>query len=1017
MHAHTHMEWYTHRTVYTMYIYRLVKKHRTACVLCTMACIVGLGVHVLIGCVVNSDSIVPVDASPPAQAAIITNVYNDDQQISFTVTNPNTELIRVIPHLEPVQDTNQDVLLYRVDDVLLADPIEGFSLSSAGNTGEKKRIDIYNIHHGEYRITLVTTDSAGNAHVTHTEHTIAAHHAFTEHAFFADVALDPLQLSAHTIPAGAPVSADITIHNTGAQISDTVSVTIYHSEDPTGDVSAENSSVITHADQIVEPIDAGDMARYTHIIMSPTVSGTYYYTLCIAPISDTDTDIRTCSSSVAVHVLPGVPDLTVPTITPDIPTLLAEVTEQSVFTLNTTIHNAGLIDAPATMLTYYRSTDTVITGSDDDTMHAQYSLAALAVQEQTMHQHSVEVPAGEAGVFHYGACVESVPDENTTANNCSPSTTVTISLTPYIDLVPRFTNAVVRVDKGTSFTLNAEVHNIGNVAAGASTISYLRTMTRNDFEGATEIESAPIGALATGGVQTHSITLDPIDTIGTYYFALCVETTEIELLTTNNCASTEVIVIASDLDIQRSSGARDALIVSAGARVVLSPIVRNSGNAPAHDVVLQYMRAPTRDMRVDAIALEGSSGQDTIGTLAAGRSRREHTVLSAPTIPGVYYYGGCVRTSSIEDNTRNNCSEPTEVLEITVSPADLMVHVASTEKYIDRGKLFTLSAEVHNQGLTAAQNSVIRFVRSTRPNYTNTTQVGMERLGTLTSNVAHTQQMTFRASNTAGTTYYYGACVGTDSAESDIENNCSTLTKVVSVEFSETDPTKIKRTWKMVWSDEFNGTSLDTDTWGYAPPWFDPVGETPVFISVRGGNLVLTVDRGPISNNIVGGMVRSRGNYHKTYGYFEARFKLPHPIPTNMNANFWMNGNDRSISAEIDIMETHGGHNGNISHTIHWHDDNGEKAPTDSRYFKGHGVYDGGWHTISVLWNQEHGYIFYIDGQETFRPTRARVSSAPSWIILGVNISHWRDAELTKDQIPFEVLFDYVRVYDYNVDE
>ena len=999
-----------------MHIYRLVKKYRTACVLCTMACIVGVGVHVLIGCSAHSDSIV-LDASPPAQAAIITNVYNDDQQISFTVTNPNTELIRVIPHLEPVQDTNQDVLLYRVDDVLLADPIEGFSLSSAGNTGEKKRIDIYNIHHGEYRITLVTTDSAGNAHVTHTEHTIAAHHAFTEHAFFAGLALDPLQLSAHTIPAGAPVSADITIHNTGSQISDTVSITIYRSEDPTDDVSAEHSSAITHAGQIVEPIDAGDMARYAHIIMSPTVSGTYYYTLCIAPISDTDTDIRTCSSSVAVHVLPGVPDLTVPTITPDIPTLLAEVTEQSVFTLNTTIHNAGLIDAPATMLTYYRSTDTVITGSDDDTMHAQYSLAALAVQEQSMHQHSVEVPAGEAGVFHYGACVESVPDENATANNCSPSTTVTISLTPYIDLVPRFTNAVVRVDKGASFTLNAEVHNIGNVAAGASTISYLRTMTHNDFEDAVVLESAHIDAIANGGVQMHSITLDPIDTIGTYSFALCVETTEIELLTTNNCASTEVIVIVADLDIKSNSRHATAVTVTAGASFTWSSIVHNIGTAPAHDVVLQYMRAPTRDIHMNAVALGGGSGREIIGTLAAGSSRREYTVLSAPTTAGVYYYGGCVRTSSNEDNTLNNCSEPTEVLQVTVPLADLTVHAASTEKYVDRSEIFTLSFDIHNQGNASAHNSTLRVIRSASAHYTNATTIETDILGTLAPNARRSAPKTFRASSTAGATHYYGVCASTNSAESDTENNCSPLTKVVSVEFSETDPTKIKRTWKMVWSDEFNGTSLDTDVWSYAPRWNNPVGETDRLTSVRGGNLVLTVDRGAITNNIVGGEVRSRGNYHKTYGYFEARFKLPHPIPTNMNANFWMNGNDRSISAEIDIMETHYGHEGRIQHALHWFDDDGERVPQEVRSFTGHGVYDGEWHTISVLWNQEHGYIFYIDGQETFRPTRARVSSAPSWIILGVNISNWLNQEAPRDQIPFEVLFDYVRVYDYNVDE
>ena len=117
------------------------------------------------------------------------------------------------------------------------------------------------------------------------------------------------------------------------------------------------------------------------------------------------------------------------TPTPDLTVGSPSVTNNNpepgeVFTLSATVTNTGDEDAPATTLWFYQSTDTTITTSDPSP--GTEPVGALAAGATSPESKDVTAPA-TAGTYYYGACVDPVPNETNTTNNCSQSVQVTVS--------------------------------------------------------------------------------------------------------------------------------------------------------------------------------------------------------------------------------------------------------------------------------------------------------------------------------------------------------------------------------------------------------------------------------------------------------------------------------------------------------------------------------------------------------------------------------------------------------------
>ncbi len=113
------------------------------------------------------------------------------------------------------------------------------------------------------------------------------------------------------------------------------------------------------------------------------------------------------------------------------------------------------------------------------------------------------------------------------------------------------------------------------------------------------------------------------------------------------------------------------------------------------------------------------------------------------------------------------------------SSPDLIVESPSVDdNTLTTGQSFTLSATVRNRGNASATATTLRYYRSSNATIsTNDTEVGTDRVGSLSAGGRSAESISLNAPSDAGT-YYYGACVDGVSGESNTDNNCSTAAEV-----------------------------------------------------------------------------------------------------------------------------------------------------------------------------------------------------------------------------------------------
>lgn len=224
--------------------------------------------------------------------------------------------------------------------------------------------------------------------------------------------------------------------------------------------------------------------------------------------------------------------------------------------------------------------------------------------------------------------------------------------------------------------------------------------------------------------------------------------------------------------------------------------------------------------------------------------------------------------------------------------------------------------------------------------------------------------------------------------------------------------------YKLVWSDEFDGTALDSTKWKHRYPGPRKDGfNDPSAVSLDGkGHLVLTCSRK--EGRVLVDMICTDGLYAAKYGYFEARVQFQ--TQEGWWPGFWLMSNsvaapDKGTGAvddtarngtEVDIFEYLRIRGDQIQHALHW---NG--------YGKAHKSFGShpsapdltrGFHTVGCEWTPEH-YVFYVDGRKTFE-TQQSISQVSEYIILSGEVSSW-PGEISRATLPDSVIFDYVRVW------
>ena len=218
---------------------------------------------------------------------------------------------------------------------------------------------------------------------------------------------------------------------------------------------------------------------------------------------------------------------------------------------------------------------------------------------------------------------------------------------------------------------------------------------------------------------------------------------------------------------------------AAGAPFTLSATVENAGEGESEATTLRYYRSPNATITTS----DAQEGTDDVGVLSASATSEESISLTAPSSPGVYYYGACVEAVADESDTTNNCSTSVRVTvpkPPTPGKPDLIVSPVRATPGVSgflSGAYFRLWAVVKNSGDGASEATTLRYYRSTDETITSSdTSEGTDDVGVLSASATSEESISLTAPSPG--TYYYGACVEAVTDESDTTNNCSTFVRI-----------------------------------------------------------------------------------------------------------------------------------------------------------------------------------------------------------------------------------------------
>ena len=450
--------------------------------------------------------------------------------------------------------------------------------------------------------------------------------------------------------------------------------------------------------------------------------------------------------------------------------------------MSVTVRNVGARAVAATTLRFYRSGVPTITPADTEV--GSHTIVALSSSGSISGSLAVIAP-DTPGTYYYGACVDAVPDETDTTNNCSAAVRITVqdtaaALRGHPDLTvaaPTVSNGGPAV--GAQFVLSVTVRNDGSGAAGPTTLHYYRSPHEAIATSDADVGRDAVARLAGSGSGSQSVDLTAPATPGVYYYGACVAPVTDESDTTNNCSASVQVTVRHT--VTESQGSPDLTVASAtvsdsspaaGMQFSLSATVGNGGDGGAQATTLRYYRSADAtitpaDTEVETAAIVG---------LAASGSAGGSVDLTAPSTPGIYYYGACVDPVAGESDTTNNCSGSVRVT--TLQP-DLVVGPPSvSDSGPAAGTRFTLSVTVQNDGEGQSEATTLRYFHSTDTAITTSdTQVDTDAVAGLTVSGSGSESVVLTAPSTPGT-YYYGACVDAVADESDTTNNCSAPVQV-----------------------------------------------------------------------------------------------------------------------------------------------------------------------------------------------------------------------------------------------
>ena len=234
---------------------------------------------------------------------------------------------------------------------------------------------------------------------------------------------------------------------------------------------------------------------------------------------------------------------------------------------------------------------------------------------------------------------------------------------------------------------------------------------------------------------------------------------------------------------------------------------------------------------------------------------------------------------------------------------------------------------------------------------------------------------------------------------------------------------------KAVWSDEFDGQSLNLQSWtydlgngcpnlcGWGNNELQLYGEQSSVINVASGNLTIrAIDDNGIYRSA---RIKTKGKVEITYGRVDIRAKLPKgkgiwPAMWMLGAN--IDSNPWPGCGEIDIMELIGSEPSVVHGTVHYQD-NATKAyrtSTGSTTLTGE-TFSDKFHVFSAVWDRSR-IDWYLDGKLfgsfNYPSESGNIFRLKYYFLMNVAVGgRWPGSPDNTTVFPQEMVVDYIRVF------
>ena len=246
-----------------------------------------------------------------------------------------------------------------------------------------------------------------------------------------------------------------------------------------------------------------------------------------------------------------------------------------------------------------------------------------------------------------------------------------------------------------------------------------------------------------------------------------------------------------------------------------------------------------------------------------------------------------------------------------------------------------------------------------------------------------------------------------------------------------------------VWSDEFNGSSIDRSIWtpktggdgnGNGELQYYTASENAY---VEDGNLVIEARKEDYEGkSFTSARLRTLGRFTYRFGTLEARIKLPN-VADGLWPAFWLMGNNFGQvgwpkCGEVDIMEVgaksaidSGTVNRTVSAAAHWWQEDGtwsdwlqadyaQTATVDDTFYEDYHRFQLDWTPERIIISVDDTPYFEMDITD---PNLSELVDNPAFIILNLAVGGFNFVELTDPAqitaaFPAKMYIDYVRLYE-----